>query len=155
MSMEDDLKALNKIEKAEIKKLEQEQKSEEKIINAIAEITSNLLTKNICEAEINGLQYLIKFRAVNTGNKILNNKGIEVSERRMILAVSKIAASKIYAGRYRPMTITFPFDENLTFKGNLTVAVEAAVRHITGTIKPEVLSQENKPVNVKVVRDDK
>lgn len=150
MSMENDLKILDKIEKAEIKKLQTEQKTEQEIINAIEEITSNLLLRDVCEADINGKQYLIKFKCVNTGKNIINSKGQEVPEKMMFLAASNIAKSKIYRERYIPMTIRFPFDDDLTFKGNLTVAVEATVRHITGTIKPEELGQEKDPVNVEV-----
>ena len=52
------------------------------------------------------------------------------------------------------MTLKLDYNDALCFKDNLTVLVEAFIRHITGTIKPEMLEEEERPVDVEVRRHE-
>ena len=130
---------LNKLEKELNDEINKELKDEEEIIHAIQDIVSSLIVYEKASAEINGRKYLIKTTVIETGQTVIDAQGKKQSGRQVILMAMDVLKASIMPKQYSPCTVRVDFNYDLTMKGNITAAVEGWVRHVTGTIKPEML----------------
>lgn len=142
MNEKEYLDKLDKLEEEELNKIKKEEKTESEINNAIIDTVSKLIQSDKCIVDFDNTKYFIKFSVYNTG-KFINKGNTQYPEKMMVLVASNITKAEIAKGRYIPMTLKIEFNRELTFKGNLTVLVEAFIRHITGKIKPEMLGEDS------------
>jgi hypothetical protein len=137
--MQKELDALDKMQKELTDQLDKQLKDEEEIIQAIQQISSSLTIYEKANTEINGTKYMVKTTLVETGETILNDKGKPVIKREIVLMASDILKAEIMRGKYLPLVARVTYNYDLTMKGNITAAVEGWIRHITDTVKPEML----------------
>ena len=131
-----DLELLEKEMKAEIDK---ELKDEEEIIHAIQDIVSSLVIYEKASAKVNGRGYLIKTTVSETGKTVLDAKGQKQVQRQIVLIAVDTIKANLLPKQYTPCIVRVDYNYDLTMKSNVTAAVEGWIRHITGTIKPEML----------------
>lgn len=141
MSIENnkEIEALDQLRKELEGNLDKELKEEEEIIQAIEQIASSLAIYGKANTEINGIKYMVKASVSNTGRTVLDSKGNKISEKQVVLIAANVVKASIMMGEYSPLIARVDFNYDLTTKGNLIAAVEGWVRHITGTIKPEMV----------------
>lgn len=139
ITMQKELDALDKMQKELTDQLDKQLKDEEEIIQAIQQISSSLTIYEKANTEINGTKYMVKTTLVETGETILNDKGKPVIKREIVLMASDILKAEIMRGKYLPLVARVTYNYDLTMKGNITAAVEGWIRHITDTVKPEML----------------
>lgn len=133
------IEALTKAQEELEKQIDDEIKQEDEVIHAIEETVSSLLLYKQANVEINGTKYIVKCKIIETGKTVKNAKGQTEVERQVILMAADKLKAEIMQKRYIPATVRADYNYNLTQKGNITVAVEGWIRHITGLIKPEML----------------
>ena len=137
-----DLKALDKIEEEWNNKLNKEMKEEEEILSIIDNITSNLLISKRIKSQINDKTFVIAYSTIELPIKYYDSKSKTNKTRKVmhnVLTVIDIDKYKIAQGRYIPLTSKCEYDTTHDLKANIRVVVEGWIRHITGTIKPEML----------------
>lgn len=139
IEMQKELDALDKMQKELTEQLDKQLKDEEEIIQAIQQVASSLTIYEKANTEINGTKYMVKTTLVETGETILNDKGQPVVKREIVLMASDVLKAEIMRGKYLPLVARVTYNYDLTMKGNITAAVEGWIRHITDTVKPEML----------------
>lgn len=132
---------LEKLEKEMLDEMKKEQKDEDEIIHAIQDIVSSLMVFEKASAVINGTRYMVKVKIAEMNGHVMDSKGNAVVHRQVVLMASDIVKAEIMSGRYFPAIARVDYNYDLTHKGNITAAVEGWVRHITGTVKPEMLEE--------------
>jgi hypothetical protein len=133
------IKELEDLENEMRAEIDKELKDENEIIHAIQDIASSLIVYEKASAEINGRKYFIKFKVVRTGQTIKTAKGNEIAHCQIILMASDVLKATLAPKQYLPCIVRVDYNYELTEKGNITAAVEGWVRHITDTVKPEML----------------
>ena len=115
------------------------------------EALEKIKTEEDSEAEINSLKLSITdlLYANNNRAKVgifgrTFDVGLIISPKKKeaILVVTDLAKFNIAKGKYKPTRIHAEFDTDYSVKTNIATAVEAWLRYLTGTIKPETLEQE-------------
>jgi hypothetical protein len=137
-----EIERLNKLQEELEKSIDKEIKTEEEVIHAIEETVSSLILYQKANIEINGTKYLVKVNIIPTGKVTLDDQGKERQERQVVLIAVDTVKATIAQKQYIPCIVRSDYNYNLTQKGNLTIAVEGWVRHVTDTIKPEMLEGE-------------
>lgn len=142
VKLNQELKKLDEMEKTWLDKIDGEIKSEEEINSAIEDITQNLFLYSKTRAVINEKNFIIgcKIGVIpmptvdpETGEK----KGVPT--KLVTLIVNDESKYKLLQQRYLPAMIRAEYDERYDVRANIRVAVEGWVRHVTGTIKPEMI----------------
>lgn len=132
------LEKLDDIQKSLEKDIDKNIKEEEEVIQIIEDIISKLIVFDTAKVTINKKNYTLKFLIKETG-KTKNIDGKKVVERNLCLIAADDAKVKLLQKKYIPCYATVDYNYELSIKGNLTAAVEAWVRHITGTIKVDTI----------------
>lgn len=132
-----ELEALDKLEKEWQEKMKQEEEKEEEIIRLRDVITDKLM--NSSKIRISAFDKIFELAIVVNAN---------IKPARAKLIVVDKARFEIAGSKYKPLQIDAEFDDNYTIKGNLVATVEAWLRHITGTIKPEMIEEETDEVKL-------
>lgn len=135
------LEDLDKIQKEMLDEIDNGIKKNEEIVHAVQDIVSSLIVYSKASAEINAKKYMVKTTISETGQMVLDAKGNKVALRQIVLIAMDVVKASIMTGRYTPCIVRVDYNYDLTMKGNITAAVEGWVRHITGTIKPEMLEE--------------
>lgn len=132
-----ELEALDNLEREWQEKMKEEEDKEAEIIRLRDVITDKLM--NSSKIRISAFDKVFELAiVVNTQIKPARAKLIVVDKARFELAGDK----------YKPLQIDAEFDDNYTVKGNLVATVEAWLRHITGTIKPEMIEEQQEELKV-------
>lgn len=136
-----DLEKLNKIQKEIETDLNDKANEEEEVIQIIEDIISKLVVFDIARVTINNKNYTLKYSIKENGQTKKDEKGAIILGRNLILIAADDAKVKLLQKKYKPCYATVDYNYELSMKGNLIAAVEAWVRHITGTIKVESLEE--------------
>ena len=135
-----EIEKLNKLQKELEDQIDKEIRDEEEITHAIAEIVSSLIIYQKASTEINGKKYMVKVKIVSKPySQKKDKKGQPIQERQVILVAVDVTKATLAPKNYIPCIVRSDYNYELTQKGNITIAVEGWVRHVTGTIKPEML----------------
>lgn len=139
-----ELNKLDEIEKAWTEKLDKDIKSEEDLIKSIDDITNNLLLAGKTRAIVNDKKFII-------GSKVTNIPQAETDpvtgerKRKIVKTVILIVTDEnrytLLKEKYIPAMIKADYDERFDARANVRTAVEGWIRHITNTIKPEMLGE--------------
>lgn len=140
-NVQKEIERLNKLQEELENQIDKEIKDEEQVINAIEEIVSSLMLYQKASIEINGKRYLVKVNIVSNGKSYKDEDGKERIERQVVLIAVDTIKANIAQKNYMPCSVRSDYNYGLTQKGNITIAVEGWVRHVTDTIKPEMLGE--------------
>lgn len=142
--MEKELKVLDEAQKAWEQKLDKEIKDEESIVRTIDSLTDSLYAKNKIRASFNERNFMIGLRVMNVPKNLMNVKKGNVEQvaiKQILLIITDIAKYNILGQKYTPAMVRADVDERYDMKANIRVAIEGWVRHITNTVKPDMLEE--------------
>lgn len=140
LSAEKQLKELDKIEQHWNKKIDNEIKSEEELESMIDSISASLYLNQRTKTMVNEREYIIACSIKEVPQKIPTKDGFEVKKlKQVILVITDRLKYEMLPNQYSPAIVRADYDYNYDVKANIRAAVEGWIRHITGTIKPEML----------------
>lgn len=141
IQMQKELDNLDKVQKEWIDKIDKEEKTEQEIINAIDTITSSIVLQGKTRAVVDDVQYALAVKVINVPKQYRDHNGDikEGTGRQIVLVVTNIMIYNIVGNKYTPTIVRSDYDERYDTKANIRAAVEGWIRHITGTIKPEII----------------
>jgi hypothetical protein len=122
---------LQQIQDELMKELDKEQQLENHINISSEQIAAHLTLNSKCKAEINNTPYIFAY-------KLLQAKG----KRIIYIVISNIIKYELAQSKYIPFSATAEVNEQYSLKDNLKTVVEAFIRHITGTVKPDTVADE-------------
>lgn len=137
---EKQLKALDKIEQHWNNKIDNQIKNEEEIESIIDSLSATLYLNQRTKTKINEREYVIACSVKEVPEKIKTKNGFEMKKvKQVILIVTDKMKYEMLPNQYAPAIVRSDYDHNYDIKANIRAAVEGWVRHITGTIRPEML----------------
>lgn len=140
--MNSELKKLDVIEKDWNNKLDKEISTEEEILTIIEEISNNLMLRGKTRAIVNKKSFIIGSKIVNMPKLIvdpISKKESQIAVKTVVLVITNEAKYALLNHNYVPATVKSDCDNRYDAKANIRAAVEGWVRHITDSIKPEML----------------
>jgi hypothetical protein len=126
-----DDRKLAEIQDQLMKELDTEVRVEEEIVSSSKTIAEYLMSGKPCRTDLDGTPYMFKYRLLGQAPK----------QFIFMLIVNEVKY-KIAQEKYKPFTATAEVDNQYTLLENLQATVEAFIRHKSGRIKPEMLSNE-------------
>lgn len=140
LNAEKQLKMLDKIEEHWNKKIDKEIKSEEEIESMVDSISASLYLNQRSTAQINERDYIIACSIKEIPQSIKTKDGLKsIMVKQVILVITDRLKYEMFPNNYTPAIVRSDFDRDYDVKANIRAAVNGWVRHITGTIKPEML----------------
>lgn len=144
ISMNEELKKLDEAEKAWNEKLNKEIKSEEDILSLIEETTNSLFLSGKTRAIIDNKRFIVGSKVTNLPEvkfDTVTNERKQVITKTIVLIVTNEDRYKLMGQKYIPAMVKADYDERYDAKANIRAAVEGWVRHVTDTVKPEMLDK--------------
>ena len=120
---------LKLLEQEMIKSMDDELKVETEIREKSAYIGQLLMSSEKIKIEIDEKEFSIAYRIIKKSKKDIL----------LVVATNLFTYSIAPAGKYKPYTILVEVDTEYSMQENVTAAIEAFIRHLTGKIKPEIL----------------
>ena len=132
-----ELEALNQMEQEWTEKMQEEEDKEEEIIRLRDTVTDMLVNNSKIRISAFGKVFELAM--------VINMNATPVVAK---LVVVDKARYEIAGNAYTPMQLDAVFEPTYTLKGNLIGVVEAWLRHITGTVKPEMMEETKEELTV-------
>lgn len=140
LDAEKQLQMLDKIEEHWNNKIDKEIKSEEEIETMVDVISANLYLNQRFKSQINERDYIIACSIKEIPQSIKTKNGLKsIMVKQVILVITDRLKYEMFPNNYTPTIIRSDYDKDYDVKANIRAAVNGWVRHITGTIKPEML----------------
>lgn len=137
---EKELKTLNEIEKHWNDKIDKEIKSEEEIESIVDSISASLYLNQRTSTFLNERNYIIACKIKELPQTIKTKNGTQsILLKQVILVITDKLKYEMFPNNYTPTIVRSDYDKDYDVKANIRAAVNGWVRHITGTIKPEML----------------
>lgn len=136
------LKQLKEVEDAWKEKIEKEIKTDDEILTIIESITNALYVEGKTRAIINDTNFIIGSKVAHLPIAVIDPETKErkvCTQKTTILIITNETRYELLRERYLPITVKADYDERYDSKANLRTAVDGWVRHVTGTIKPEMI----------------
>lgn len=123
-----DERELQNIENELLNNIDEEVKTDNEIKNAAEEIAATLILSGSTKYSFNDIAYSFRY--------ICNNQ-----TKTITVIAANINKYKIAGNKYKPFIINATLDESYSELQCATSAVEAFIRHVTGTMKPEYIEE--------------
>lgn len=123
-----DERELQNIENELLSNINEEVKADNEIINAAEEIAATLILSGSTQYSFNDIVYSFRY--------ICNSQ-----TKTITIVVANVNKYKIAGNKYKPFIINVTLDESYSELQCATSAIEAFIRHVTGTMKPEYIEE--------------